>query len=157
MTYIFDDLEIAREFIHSFYTPCVKVESVIKFILINTPHDDAFMQKYHAQKEASSVDDEVVVDCIYFDDIVGDGTDPLPYRIFKYFTMYDCHDEYLVYSGDCKQYYPCVSCERLFEVKKVTDTKTVDGKETSTQVLQVRQFTPQDNTALETADAVKGV
>lgn len=137
MTYFFDELDKARLFYKSFYNPCNRVDERVKMVLLATPHDTAFMQKYHAQKESASIDDELSTDGIYFDETIGDNTEPYPYRIFRYFTEYECHDEYLVFSTDCKQYYPCIHAERLFEVEKATET---NKKGEQKEVLKIKAW-----------------
>lgn len=151
MTYIFDDLHIAKVFIKSLYTPCVKIEGVVKYILIAEPppttdENKAFVKKYNTIKNASSVDAEISVDCIYYDDIIAQSTDPL--RIFKYFTDYNCHDEYSIFSKNCKQYAEVVSWENLYRVipETIKETKR-DGTETEKEILNIMQYAGEESDA----------
>lgn len=115
MTYIFDDYTIAKAF--------SKENLQAKLLLINSPLDNkegrAFLSKY--DKENTITGNEVCVEGIYYDSVVGQSIDSFPFRIFRYFTEYTCHDEYLVFSEYCKQYSDMVSSERLYQVVKDGD------------------------------------
>lgn len=110
MTYIFDELEVVKDFQKDNDT------SGMKCVLINTPLDTDFIAKYEKEKDKTATGREVVVDGIYFDEVVGTATDVFGFRIFQYFTLFDCHDDYKIFTRNAKQYEVIVSDEKIFDV-----------------------------------------